>query len=492
MYLKKGQTKQLRVIISPGNASNRKITWRSTKKNIVSVTKKGKIKAKKPGKAYVVAMSNDGSRKTARILINVGIKVRKITMPTNSMTLDVSQTASVKGEVHPENATKKKLKYTSSAPEIVSVSSNGTVTGKAKGEATVTATSTDGSNKKVKCKVSVKIPTQSIRTNVSYTGTQIRVGEVFAIQANVVPANASNTNVVYSCSNSNIAKVAKDGAVTGVSPGRVKIKVSAADGRSSTEVEIEVYKVEIKNQKLIAHRGFSSEVPENTTEAFKLALTKEYYGVECDIRKTFDGKYIVSHDETLERMCGKNLTISKLDREQILKYKLITGSNIEKYPDLTLATFEEYLDIMATSDTIHPFIELKEDYSTADLQNIVNMVKERKLLDRTYFISMYQTALVRLKKISGVNIKQLQYVYGAEDDNKYEMVNDEIVQWCVDNQIDLDARYNLLTASHVDMLRGSGRQVNVWTVNVLETAFSLVHDMHVDMITTEYYLNSED
>ncbi|CDD35492.1 unknown [Roseburia sp. CAG:309] len=66
-----------------------------------------------------------------------------------------------------------------------------------------------------------------------------------------------------------------------------------------------------------------------------------------------------------------------------------------------------------------------------------------------------------------------------------------MIQRCIAIQIDLDSRYTLVAASDVYRLQMSGRQVNVWTVNSVEKAYDLVNNLHVDMITTEYMLNSE-
>ena len=54
--------------------------------------------------------------------------------------------------------------------------------------------------------------------------------------------------------------------------------------------------------KRIAHRGFSSEAPENTQASFAMAVEGDFYGVECDIWKSKDGVYVVSHDVHLRRI----------------------------------------------------------------------------------------------------------------------------------------------------------------------------------------------
>lgn len=60
--IKKGKTYKLRCMITPKNATNKKIVWSSTNKKIAKVTK-GRIKARKKGKCYVIVKTKDGKRK---------------------------------------------------------------------------------------------------------------------------------------------------------------------------------------------------------------------------------------------------------------------------------------------------------------------------------------------------------------------------------------------------------------------------------------------
>ena len=52
---------------------------------------------------------------------------------------------------------------------------------------------------------------------------------------------------------------------------------------------------------LIAHRGASAYVPENTAPAFRLAIQMGADFVEYDLQVTKDKKLVIIHDETLER-----------------------------------------------------------------------------------------------------------------------------------------------------------------------------------------------
>jgi glycerophosphoryl diester phosphodiesterase len=53
--------------------------------------------------------------------------------------------------------------------------------------------------------------------------------------------------------------------------------------------------------KVIAHRGASSQAPENTIEAFELAYQIGCRNYECDVRLTKDNVPIIIHDSTLDR-----------------------------------------------------------------------------------------------------------------------------------------------------------------------------------------------
>ena len=52
---------------------------------------------------------------------------------------------------------------------------------------------------------------------------------------------------------------------------------------------------------LQAHRGVSSEYPENTMAAFRASVEQGYDLIELDPKHTADGKFVILHDKTLAR-----------------------------------------------------------------------------------------------------------------------------------------------------------------------------------------------
>ena len=58
----------------------------------------------------------------------------------------------------------------------------------------------------------------------------------------------------------------------------------------------------MKKVRIFAHRGASAYAPENTLEAFRLAMEQGADGIELDVQLTKDGELVVIHDETIDRV----------------------------------------------------------------------------------------------------------------------------------------------------------------------------------------------
>lgn len=239
--------------------------------------------------------------------------------------------------------------------------------------------------------------------------------------------------------------------------------------------------------KRIAHRGFSSEAPENSRAAFALAVEGDFFGVECDVWKTKDGVYVVSHDGHLERMCGVDREIPEMTWAEVKSYPFVKGKKQAMHPKQHVILLTEYLSLLCRSETKHPVIELKMDYTTVELREIVELVKQYGLYERTFFISLHGGVLIRLKEELGFPAERLQYVYGAIRANKWIPVNMEVEHFLIENGINLDTRYTLLSRGNVIRLHEAGLQVNVWTVNRKKDMEYVIRELGVDMVTTEFY-----
>lgn len=75
LKLQKGESYRLKAAVSPKNASDRSVSWKSSNPEIAAV-KNGKVTAKKPGTAVITAKAKDGSGKTAKCRVTVGYTIR--------------------------------------------------------------------------------------------------------------------------------------------------------------------------------------------------------------------------------------------------------------------------------------------------------------------------------------------------------------------------------------------------------------------------------
>ena len=267
--VKKGKSIQLKATVLPKKADrSAKIVWKSSNKKIVAVTSKGKIKAKKVGKATITATLK-GTKEKAKVTICVGTPVKKVTVATGSVTLEEGQTHQIKARVNPKNAKVKGVKYTSSNKSIATVTSKGVVKAVAPGKAIITVQPKDLAGKAAKVTLTVyeKAPTPSpsptptpspsptptpspsptptpkhmvSSIELSRYSCYVALGKTFKVDAAVYPENAANKKLTWTSDDPSIATVDQNGLITAVETGYTFITVSASDGSGVYE-EIDVY-----------------------------------------------------------------------------------------------------------------------------------------------------------------------------------------------------------------------------------------------------------
>lgn len=193
LVLKKGKTYQLKTKVTPSNASNKKVIYKSSKKSVVTVNSKGKLTAKKKGTAKITVISKQNKKKKDTIKVIVGTPVTKVKLNRKSKTLDVGETFTLKATLAPSKASYKKVKWTSSNEAVATVSKRGIVTAKAAGTVTITAKADDGSGKKASCKITVKpVVLQTLSIKTTPTTTTYYVGDIVDTAGLIVEASYSD------------------------------------------------------------------------------------------------------------------------------------------------------------------------------------------------------------------------------------------------------------------------------------------------------------
>ena len=220
-----GANETLSATVAPADATNKKVTWKSSNAAVASVDANGKVTGVAAGEATITVTTEDGA-KTATCKVTVTIPVTGVTLNKTALTLNIGASETLTATVAPAEATNKKVTWKSDKPEIASVDANGKVTGVKAGEATITVTTEDGA-KTATCKVTVK---PNLVSEITLAALAIYVGESKAITATVKPDDATNKALTWTSSDETVATVDATGKVTGKKIGTATITATAQDG----------------------------------------------------------------------------------------------------------------------------------------------------------------------------------------------------------------------------------------------------------------------
>ncbi|UPK67819.1 Ig-like domain-containing protein [Chitinophaga filiformis] len=155
------------------------------------------------------------------------IPLQGISIQSDSSNLYVSYTDTLKLGTTPLNATNRNVSYLSSNPAVATVDLNGVVTGKSAGTVSITATSAESGFTATKTYNVIYVPVQSLTLNTS--SADVFVGLTTQLTASIAPAKASNKQVVWTSSDTMLAKVNSSGTITGIKQGDVIIKAASAE-----------------------------------------------------------------------------------------------------------------------------------------------------------------------------------------------------------------------------------------------------------------------
>ena len=187
-----------------------------------------------------VTVSGNGDIKKQTGSGQISVSVAGVSLDKTEIVLVEGSSEKLTATVEPTNATNKNVTWSSDHEAIATVDQNGTVTARRGGQATITVTTADGS-KTATCTVRVRIqigePVQSVGLN--KTELALEVGKTGTLEAKVEPSDATNKNVTWSSSNSEVATV-DNGVVTAVSAGEAIITVTTEDGGKTATCKVTV------------------------------------------------------------------------------------------------------------------------------------------------------------------------------------------------------------------------------------------------------------
>lgn len=233
------------------------------------------------------------------------------------------------------------------------------------------------------------------------------------------------------------------------------------------------------NNGVTAHRGNSGEYPENTNPAFESGIEVGADWIELDIFRTRDGKLVVIHDRTTERVGDKNLTVpdstySELSAVDVATdFRRRTGKSIEECPAQRIPLLEDVLRLV-----------MKQSRTRVSIQPKMDCVADAVALVKS----------LRAESWVGFNDGNLQYMAAVK-----RLAPDIPVFWDrgANTNIDEDIRtarqhgfealvlhHSGVTAEKVQKVKAAGLEIGAWTVNDRQAMEKLL-DMGVQRLYTD-------
>lgn len=230
----------------------------------------------------------------------------------------------------------------------------------------------------------------------------------------------------------------------------------------------------------VGHRGSRGVGVENTIMAFKEGINRGYPALECDVRVSKDGEFVIFHDADLLRLANRVEQVSDLSIKELSKITL-TQKVKGKVLKGNILSLKDFL-VFCKTHRIKPIIELKwtmgiNNNDNSNVKRLIDLIKECGLYHSCIILTSMKNTLAYIRK--HYQDIDLQFLIGGS-----MSLTRENLDFAFNNNISLDIEQTILTKEVVELAHSKGLIVNCWTVNNQEVA-DRFFSYNVDMITTD-------
>lgn len=269
------KTLQLIAYVSPDDASNKEVTWKSTDTKVATVdAKTGLVTYLTAGKTTIIATSTSNPEVTAMCNIEINVPVTGLTLDATK-SIQVGKSEKLNFSVVPTNATNNGITWLSTNTSVATINTSGYVTGVSVGQAIIIARTVEG-NYLQYCIVNVTSKPTGITLDQS--DITLNKGSYQFLYATLTPANASENTITWSSTDTSVATVTQGGKVTAVAAGSTLIFAKDASGNSAyckvTVVEsVEGIKLNFNKKTLKKGNSFKLKATFTPTTATNKSIT---------------------------------------------------------------------------------------------------------------------------------------------------------------------------------------------------------------------------
>lgn len=233
---------------------------------------------------------------------------------------------------------------------------------------------------------------------------------------------------------------------------------------------------ETRNTKVWAHRGASGYAPENTLEAFRMAIEMGADGIELDVQFTKDRQLVVIHDETIDRVSNGHGRVVDYTLEELKQFTF--NKTHPEYRDCRIPTLEEVLRLMKpTGMTVN--IELKTGVNFYDgiEDSVLRLVDRMQMQEQVIYSSFNHYSVMKVKELNPNAHVGLLFSDGTL----------HMADYARKNQAEA-LHPSLNNTQYIDLIpdcKEMGIDLHVWTVNNKDDMERMAR-LGVDAIITNY------
>ena len=204
---------------------------------------------------------------------------------------------------------------------------------------------------------------------------------------------------------------------------------------------------------VVAHRGASGHMPENTFGSFDLAVKMGADMIELDVHPCKDGDLMVMHDDTVDRTTNGSGRVAEKSMAELKGLDAAAKSSMGR-PE-PIPTFAEVLD--RYSKRIPLMVEVKHGSSVYPgvEERVARELRAHGAEDRVELISFDLDCLMKLRRES-TSLKT-GFIFIGNMASFADILKEDVDA--------LHGMWNFVPREHVDYARSLGRAAFVWTVN---------------------------
>ena len=215
---------------------------------------------------------------------------------------------------------------------------------------------------------------------------------------------------------------------------------------------------------IIAHRGVSFDLPENSLPAFNISWNHAADGIEGDFHLTKDGAIVCIHDEDTGRVCKQNLVVrdSTLKELKALDLDYKGTENLQ----IKIPTLAEVLEILPVGKKI--FIEVK--CGSEIVKPLLGELSRSKLNSNDAVIISFDEEVIKEFKVIAPNYRAL-LLYSYEAGCNINKLIDVMRNIKADG-LSTD---NELSKTLVEQTINAGFEYHSWTIDSIHVAQKLIN-----------------